>query len=557
MDPLLQAFLGSLSQASYDMSLSLVRMCVAYALSLAFAIVYGYFAATNRVAEKILLPILDILQSVPILGFFPLVIVGLIDVFGSQSVLGPNLASIVLIFTSMSWNMAFGVYESLKTLPGEMREVSDSFDLHGMRRLRKLLLPATINRLVYNSILSWTAGWYFLVSAEMIATGATNAVLPGIGSFLLINAAPLDTGAVLGGIFVLVIVIVLLNFLVWRPLSSWAERFRYDTAPSGAGGEGGGGAPFRRVSGAVARAYTAGRSMVKVISHPLARLGIRRAGGSIHTPMPGERAPKHHRFLMTFLYYLSLGSILVVSWLLLITIGVGVYSVYTKPVSAQVMGYIEEIPLALGYSAVHLVLAYLLCLAITFPLAIYLFRHARAARVGLPAIQIIASIPATALFPLFLFTLNNVIGTGAAVVFVLLTGMLWYLFFNILAGLRSIPPDLDEAARSLGLKGTKYYRRMLFPAIFSSFVTGSITALGGGWNTLIIAEYIDYNGHKFSSLGIGQLIDIGTYNSTLGGISSLALVVAAILTLVITVVVVNRVVWKPLYRLATERYRYD
>jgi NitT/TauT family transport system permease protein len=563
MDPVLQAFLGSLGQASVDMSLSMVRMCVAYALSLAFAIIYGYFAATNRIAEKILLPILDILQSVPILGFFPIVIIVFIDAFGNASLIGPNLASIILIFTSMSWNMAFGVYESIKTLPGELREVSDSFDVHGVRRLRRLLLPSTVNRLVYNSILSWSVGWYFLVSAEMIATGATNTVLPGIGSYLLTYAAttPLNTGAMLAGIFVLVLVIVLQNFFLWRPLSSWAEKYRYDTAPSGEGGEQGK-TPFRRMSGVVNRAYSAGLSMVKVVRHPLARLGIRRGGGSIHTSMPGERAPRRHRLFMFMTRYLALGGILVVAWLMVIALGVGIFTLYTQPVTPPVMHYMDLIPEALGLSAFHLVLAYLLSLAIAIPLAVYIYRHATAARYGLPVIQIIAAVPATALFPLFLFSLKDYIGSDATVVFVLLTGMLWYLFFNILSGLRSIPPDLEEASRSMGLKGYKYYRRLVFPAIFSSFVTGSITAMGGGWNTLIIAEYINYRSHVFSTLGIGQLIDIGTYPISMGGLGGVgeageALMVAAVLVLVVTVVIVNRVIWKPLYRLSTDRYRYD
>jgi NitT/TauT family transport system permease protein len=389
--------------------------------------------------------------------------------------------------------------------------------------------------------------------------------LTGIGSYLLNYAAttPLNTGAILAGIFVLVLLIVAQNFLLWRPLTQWAERYRFDTAPSGEA-EVQGRAPFRRMTGLVNRAYTAGLSMVGVVRHPLQRLGIRRTGGSIHTSMPGERAPKHHRVVEFFVRYVSLGAILVAAWLMVIALGVAIFSLYTQPsnYSPQVLSYMALIPEALGLSAFHLVLAYFLALGISIPLALYVFRHAKAARYGLPVIQIVAAVPATALFPLFLFSLKDYIGSDATVVFVLLTGMLWYLFFNILSGLRSIPPDLDEAARSMGLKGTKYYRRLVFPAIFSSFVTGSITALGGGWNTLILAEYINYKTHTFSTLGIGQLIDIGTAPVSSGGLGGLgtpgeALMVAAVLTLVVTVVIVNRVIWKPLYRLSTDKYRYD
>ncbi len=197
--------------------------------------------------------------------------------------------------------------------------------------------------------------------------------------------------------------------------------------------------------------------------------------------------------------------------------------------------------------------AYVLSLSITLPLAVYLVRRPRVYRVGLPVVEIIASVPATALFPLFVFSLLPYLGIQGVSVLMLMTGMLWYLFFNLLSGLRAIPPDLEEAARSYGLSKWIYYRRLILPAIFPAFVTGSITAFGGGWNTLIIAEYLQAGSLSFHvPVGIGELIDMG--NAEVGGAPLLA---AAILTMVVAVVAVNEVLWKPLYRRAVERYRYD
>lgn len=556
MHTILQAFLTSLPQATWAMGASFTRMVLAYGLSLIFAIVYGYFAATNKVAEKVLLPILDILQSVPILGFFPVAIVFFVEL--SPGLIGPNLASIFLIFTSMSWNMAFGVYESLKTVPGDLGEVANSLDIRGFRRLRRLLVPAMANRLIYNSVLSWSVGWYFLVSAEIISTAGSNTVLPGIGSFLLVASATDNSGAILAGIIVLVTVIVLLNFLLWRPLGHLAERYRYDTAPSGATTDDASKAPFRRMAPIVGRAYARGVSMVRVMALPFSRFG----GGGRSRPLPSEEVlqPRHHRSLLSGARYIALGITLIVGWLIVIALSVAIFSVYTHPISPLALSYIKLLPEALGLSAARILVAYALCVAISFPLALYIFRNTRASRWGLPVIQIVASVPATALFPLFLFSLQGYIGTQSAVIFVIVTGSIWYVFFNILSGLRTIPPDLEEGARALGLKGKLYYKRLIFPGVFPSFVTGSITAIGGAWNTLIIAEYLPQYGHKsFQVLGLGYLIDLGVYNppSGIGFPDGIPLMVAALLTLTVTVVAVNKFVWKPIYRLATERYRYD
>ncbi|MCI4321865.1 MAG: ABC transporter permease subunit [Thermoplasmata archaeon] len=531
-----------LPTAVVDLGLSFTRMLAAYLLSLSFALLYGYVAASNRVGEKVMIPILDILQSVPILGFFPIALVFFVALT-PNSWIGPNLASIFLIFTSMSWNMVFGVYESLKSFPAELKESADAFGVHGLQRLRQVVFPATVNRLVYNSVLSWTGGWYFLVLAEIVSTGSNSLTLPGIGSYLDTAAQSGDGSAFFAGFLALIALIAAMDFLVWRPLGHRAERFRYDSSPSGettGAGEVGTPRPLRRAAGFVTRGVV---SSVTRISTPLATFASRTA----------SVAPKAGPRTLSALRHVVIGVVLVIGWLILITLGVRVFEVVTGPISTTVRGQLLQVPLALGLSSVRLLAAYAISVAIALPLAIALVRRPRAYRVGLPLVEVIASFPATALFPVFILALVPVVGFEGAAVFMLLTGMEWYLFFNILSGLRGIPPDLEEAARAFGLSKWQYYRRLVLPAILPAFITGSITAFGGGWNTLIVAEYFTARSHTFQLLGIGELIDVGNA----AGKAGLPLMVGALFAMVGSVVALNELFWKPRYRVAVEKYRID
>ena len=535
---------GYLPTAGVDVTYSFIRMSAAYLLSLAFALAYGYYAAVHRTGERVMIPILDILQSVPILGFFPVVVLVLYSI--QPAGFGPNLASVVLIFTSMSWNMVFGVYESLKTVPSDLREAADTFGLRGWLRFRRLLFPATVNRLVYNSVLSWTGGWFFLVEAEIFTTNGTHA-LPGIGSLLSFAAEYHNAPQFLAGLIVLVLVIAVLDFALWRPLGRWAERFRYDQAPSGETGlisVMGAQGRLRRAAAYVTRGVRTG---VSRISTPLTQLAA-------ITVRPG-RPPNPRR--QAVIYHLSLGTILVLVWLMLIAIVVAVYTVFSGTIAPPVRAQMLQLPLATVASGARLVAAYALCLAISLPLAIWMSRGRRARSVGLPIVEVVASFPATALFPVIIFELVPVISAEGASILMLMTGMIWYLFFNLLSGIRSIPPDLEEAAHSFGIKGRKFLRRVLIPGTFTALITGSITAFGGGWNTLIVAEYLNAgSGQKLSVLGVGQLLDLGWVEAQ-SGAGGYPLMVAALFALIATVVAINELIWKPLYRRAVERYRYD
>ncbi len=532
-----------LPTAAVDVSYSFLRMLAAYAASLGFALAYGYYAASRPTGERVMIPVLDILQSVPILGFFPVAIVFFVNLTGPGSWLGPNIASVFLIFTSMAWNMVFGVYESLKTLPSELREAADTFGVRGWKRFQRVLFPATVNRLVYNSVLSWTGGWFFLVEAEIFTTNSH--ALPGIGSYLSFAASAGNGEKFVAGLLMLVLVIALLDFAVWRPLGRWAERFRYDTSPSGEGEVAGPNRDpsgrFRRAAAYVTRGVRSGVSRVTTPLVQLAAITVR----PVRKPTAFQRSA---------FYYVALGAILVSVWLIVIAITVAVFHIFTGPIAPWVRGDLLLVPFAVAASTARVAGAYAICLAIALPLAVFVARRPRASRVGLPIIEVIASFPATALFPVIIFVLVPYLSPNGAAVLMLLTGMLWYLFFNLLSGVRSLPPDLEEAARSYGLKGRQFFRRVLFPGIFPALVTGSITAFGGGWNTLIVAEYLQVGAHQsLSVLGVGQMIDIGYARAPAG----YPLMVAALFALVATVIAINELLWKPLYRRAAEQFRYD
>jgi NitT/TauT family transport system permease protein len=535
-----RGILEFLPTASVDVFYSFLRMVSAYALSFVFALTYGYYASAHRGGERVMIPVLDILQSVPILGFFPVVIV-LLAGLTPNSFIGPNLASVVLIFTSMAWNMVFGVYESLKTLPTDLKEAADTFHLRGWLRFRRVMFPATINRLVYNSVLSWTGGWFFLVEAEIFTTNGHG--LPGIGSFLSFSAAGGNANAFAAGLVMLVLVIVLLDVVVWRPLGHWAEKFRYDQTPSGEGevvmnrDQAG---RIRRAASFVTRGVRTGVTRISTPFVQLAAIRIR----------PTRRPTSSVR---PWVSTLVLGAILVIVWLMLIAIVVAIYQVFTGPIPASVRVQILHVPFAMGASVARVAIAYLLCLAIALPLAVVVARRSLAARAGLPVIEVVASFPATALFPVIIFGLTPYLSQQGVAILMLMTGMIWYLFFNLLAGARSLAPDLEEASRAFGLKGRGFLRRVLLPSLFPALVTGSVTAFGGGWNTLIVAEYLNVGtSPALNVLGIGQTIDIG-YAEAHG----IPLMVTALLTLVATVIAINELLWKPLYRRAAERFRYD
>ena len=507
---------------------SFFRMLAAYVLSLAFSLIVGYWAATSLRARRIIMPCLDILQSVPILGFFPAAIFFFIRLFRG-SILGVEAAAIFLIFTSQAWNLAFSVYESLTTIPEDLTTAVRTSGASGMVRWRRLLLPACVPRLTYNSMMSWAAGWYFLIASEVITVGPRSYLLPGLGSYIGTAIERGDWGLATTGIGTLAAVIVLLHLFVWSPLEFWSRRFRYEFASR------------TEAVGTPAAVSLIGRAPL------LRRLWLRTADGTAR--VAGTLAA-----VFSFVFTLP-GTRVVLGLAALAGVAAVAYGgVRTALTLAHPLPpEAAQIPLALLYSFLRLVAAYLISLAWTVPLAYWLSRSPqRSARV-LPIVQIVASMPATAFFPLIVAAIVALhLSMNVAAIVLILTGMQWYLLLNLVAGAQAMPEDLRELAAASNVGDWMFLRRFFLPVAMPSLITGSITAWGGGWNALIIAEYVTANGRVYSTLGIGSLLDRFTYVD-----GNLQMITLSILAMVAVVTMFNRLVWRRLYEVASERYRLE
>ena len=507
---------------------SFLRMLAAYALSLGFALGAGYWAWASSVGRRLILPALDVLQAVPILGFFPAAVFFFIRLFhGSPT--GVEAAAVFLIFTSQAWNMAFSVYESLTTIPDDLTTVAQVTRLSGVVRWRRLLLPACVPRLVYSSMLSWAGGWYFLIASEIITVGRRTWVLPGLGSTIGEAIALGRHELAAAGLASLVAVIVLLHVFVWSPLEAWALRFRYDTSAAGEPPA----PPFvrtmlrraplvRGVLAGVGRRFGEALGwLAAAASDVLSRAWVRPVAGLA---------------MLTGLSALAYGAVQTVE-------------VLSRPLPPEA----ADLPVALFFSFLRLLVAYAISLAWTIPLACWVSRSAHRAARLMPTVQVLASVPATAFFPVLVAVVLRLrLDLNVAAVALVLTGMQWYLLFNLVAAAQAIPEDVRELARATDAKGVFYLRRFFLPAALPSLVTGSLTAWGGGWNALVLSESVTAAGHTWSVKGIGTLLDQATYVR-----GDLQMITLVIVSMVATVLLLNRAVWRPLYTWASVRYRFD
>jgi len=520
---------------------STTRMVVAYLLSLVFAIAYGYTAATNKRASVIMLPVLDILQSVPILGFFPPALLFFVAAFQGHP-LGIEFAVVFLIFTSMSWNMAFGVYESLSTVPVDLEAAAASFGLRGWLRFRLLAFPAAIPKLVYNSILSWSNGWFFLVASETFTAFAQTYTRPGLGSFIANAGLSGDTAGIALGIGVLAAVVLALDTVVWRPLSVWSERFRMETTTGKEVSRAPGlYEPFRWLP-RFPRMRQTFLAAVRPIGEAYHRASVRL-----------DRVYSSHRRVVREVRLLDLGLFLVILFLVVSAGLLGLVKLFLGPLPPEA----ATLPIAALSSFLRLAAAYGIALVWTIPVAAWIGRNPRSSRFVTPILEVLASLPATALLPVIVgFALFLVSSTGAAAevsaILIVLFSMQWYLLFNLIAGVRGIPGDLDDVARSFGLRGATYWRRVLMPAMVPSLLTGSITAWGAGWNALIVSEYIPFLQGPPRLNGLGYLMDVATFLS-----HDNTMLLLTILAMIAVVLSMNKLVWRPLLKRATAKYRLE
>ncbi len=511
-------------------ALSVGRMTAAYALSMLFTLIYGRAAAYNRRAEMLLMPLLDVLQSVPILSFLPVVLLSL-SAFLPQNI-AAELASIVLIFTSQAWNLTFAWYQSLTTIPKDLREASAIFRLNTWIKFKSLELPFGAISLVWNSMMSWAGGWFFLMAAEIFTVGSRDFRLPGLGAYLSTAANAGDYTAIAWGLGALILTVVLLDQLVWRPLIAWSDRFKVEMVESDE-------PPKSWFYDLVSDARLVNWLKERVLA-PLTemidRAMIRRFPDAREVYQ--QDSSWNRSFILMAIIFAS-------------GIVYGSYHAGLMLLSIPTSAWIH-ISAGLIATLLRVTLALLIALAWTIPLGVAIGTNQRLATILQPIVQIAASIPATALFPvILLFVLNLPAGLNLAAVLLMLMGTQWYLLFNIIASASAIPQDLKYTTQLLQLSGWQRWRTLILPAIFPYLITGAITASGGAWNASIVAEYQYFGGRTLSVTGIGSLIAQATASG------DYPLLLAATLAMILTVILINRLLWRRLYLLAEEKYRME
>ncbi|MFH8986427.1 ABC transporter permease [Streptomyces varsoviensis] len=516
------------SQLPYDAARSLLRMFAALAASIVFTFLYAYAAAKSRRLERVLIPALDILQSVPVLGFLTVAVTGFIALFPG-SLLGLECASIFAIFTSQAWNMTFGFYHSLTSLPRELDELSRSFRFTRWMRFWKVELPAGAIGLVWNGMMSFGGGWFFLVASEAISVNQKDYALPGVGSYAGAAIADGDLGKVGWAILTMAVMVIGVNFLFWRPLTAWAEKFKNEQSEAS------------EVQRSYVLAFLRRSNWSRLLGRalrPVAR-ALGRAGrifGIDDRPLDVD--PRRRRTGDIAFAVVAGGLIL---WGLLDLGG------YLRERTG--LGVFGE-PLLLGLATLaRVVVLVIVATVIWVPIGVKIGFSPKLTRIAQPLVQILASFPANFLFPLAVwFFLRTGLSIDIGGILLMALGAQWYILFNTIAGAMAIPTDLREAMDDLGVRGWQRWKRLILPGVFPAYVTGGITASGGAWNASIVSEVVTFGGTTLTATGLGAYIAQATADGDFPHL------LAGVAVMSVYVVGLNRLVWRRLYRLADTRY---
>jgi len=510
---------------------SVLRITTAYFLSLGFTLVYGYVAAYNRRAERFMIPLLDVLQSIPVLSFLPGVMLAMVAPF-PRSQLGVELGSILLIFTGQVWNMAFSFYSSLKSIPQEMREAAGLYRFSWWQSFTQMELPFSVIGLVWNSMMSVAGGWFFLMVCEMFVLGKRDFRLPGLGSYLQTAADAEDTRAIIYGLITMVAVIVLTDQLIWRPVVAWAQKFKFESVEAS-----------ETAQSPVLTLMRRSRLVALVEKKSIEPMEERLA---LHFARRHEAGPQKSGSASGWRW---LGPVVAV-----VCVASAVYLTFRGVVLVTGLGTVELLEILKGLAATFLRVALALALGAlwTVPAGVAIGTHPRLARIAQPLAQIAASVPATALFPVVLLALIRIGGgLGIGSVLLMLLGTQWYLLFNVIAGATAIPTELTEACTIFRFSRWERWKKLILPAIFPYLITALVTASGGAWNASIIAEYFHLKGQVYSTLGLGALISQASDDG------NFRLLFAATIFMAATVVLVNRLVWRRLYNLGSTRFKLE
>jgi NitT/TauT family transport system permease protein len=511
---------------------SIARIAIAYFLSLTVSLIYGYIAAHSARAERLMIPLLDTLQSIPVLCFLPPVMIAMIALFPTTQ-LGVELGCILLIFTGQVWNMAFSVYSSLKNIPREMVEAAHLYRLSWFQKLLQLELPHMAIGLIWNSMMSVAAGWFSLMVCEMFVLGNRDLRLPGLGSYLQTASNAGATRSIVWGLIVMIMVIIAIDQVVWRPIIAWSEKFKFEQVEASE-------APTSRVLNFLRRSKLLPRITKVSITPVREALTLYFARGNANS-----HPDRHHKGALAKWSSLVFGGI---------AMGVILYAAGKMSVmlTSLTRPELREIFVGAGATFLRVELTLVLAALWTIPVGVFIGLRPKLSAIAQPIAQIAASVPAPALFPIVLLILIQVGGgLGIASIVLLLLGTQWYILFNVIAGASAIPSELKEVCETFHLSRIQRWRKLILPAIFPSLITGFVTASGGAWNASIIAEYFRFRNQTFSITGLGAVISRATDAGNFPVLLAATFVISAM------VVTINRLVWRRLYALASTRFKLE
>jgi NitT/TauT family transport system permease protein len=504
-----------------------LRMLVAMVLSLIFTFTYATLAAKSKSAERLLVPLLDILQSVPILGFISVTVVFFMSLAPGR-VLGAEFASIFAIFTSQAWNMAFSFYQSLRTVPIELEEASRNFGLSSWMRFWRLDVPFAMPQLIWNMMMSMSGSWFFVVASEAISVGNTTVTLPGIGSYIALAIEHRDLAAVSWAIGTMLVVILIYDQVLFRPLVAWADRFRFEQEPGVA-------APESWVFDVLRRSQ-----VVERLTEPFAalwRLSMRPRHPN-KTPLvePAKRSGRRWAFQLGLIVS-ALAAVALWQILHFVVEGITLRDVGT----AVLLGFA---------TLIRVIVLIAIASIIWVPIGVWVGTRPRVANLVQPIAQFLAAFPANLLFPIVVSAIVAwKLSPNIWLSPLMILGTQWYILFNVIAGASAIPAELRSVAVNLRVRGWLWWRRVGLPAVFPYYVTGAITASGGSWNASIVAEVASWGDEHLQAYGLGAYIaqqtDAGDFHR----------IVLGIVVMSLFVVVINRLFWRPLYHYAERKFR--
>ncbi|AVQ85100.1 MULTISPECIES: ABC transporter permease [Variovorax] len=525
---------SSPSQIPYYAGRTLMRMWIAFGFSLFFAIATGYLAAKNRTARAFILPALDVLQSVPVLGFLSATVAGFMALFPG-SLLGVECAAIFAIFTGQVWNMAFGFYHSMVTIPNDMQEAASTYGLTRAQRFRTVELPASAHSLIWNSMMSFGGGWFFVAQSEAISVMNKDIKLPGLGSYMAQAIAQGNNTAALWAVVAMILLILVSDQLVWRPLLAWADKFKIELTESATPATSW---VYNLLRGAYLftwigeRLWLPLKDRVSRVPNPAARVPVRLGAG-------GQK-----------LLWRAAGIVLAV-WIgfeILRALAAAVAALHGA-LTLAAFGHIVWLG---ALTALRVAAMTVLATLIWVPVGVWIGSQPRVARFAQPLAQIGASFPVNMTFPIvvgFFVAAHVTLDWGS--ILLIAMGTQWYILFNVIAGAMAIPNDLKEAARVYGLRDWNLWRTLILPAIFPYWVTGACTAAGGAWNASIVAELATWGSTTLKAQGLGA------YIATVTREGDTALIIASIGVMSIFVVLMNKLIWRRLYAFAERRFKLD